>query len=55
MQEILSPTLILSIIAAYFLVLVLISYFTGKSDSNSSFFIGDKSSPWYVVAFGMIG
>ncbi len=55
MQEILSPTLMLSIIAAYFLVLVLISYFTGKSDSNSSFFIGDKSSPWYVVAFGMIG
>lgn len=51
----LSPTLIIIVIATYFLVLILISYLTGKSDSNSSFFIGDKSSPWYVVAFGMIG
>ena len=50
-----SPSFILGIIAAYFLVLVLISYLTGKSDSNASFFIGDKSSPWYIVAFGMIG
>lgn len=55
MQLNLSPILILSVIVAYFLVLVLISYLTGKSDSNSSFFIGDKASPWYVVAFGMIG
>ena len=50
-----SPSFILGIIATYFLVLVLISYLTGKSDSNASFFIGDKSSPWYIVAFGMIG
>jgi len=55
MQLILSPSLIIGVIVAYFLVLILISYLTGKSDSNSSFFIGDKSSPWYVVAFGMIG
>lgn len=50
-----TPTFILSIIAAYFLVLIMISYFTGKSDSNEAFFLGDKQSPWYVVAFGMIG
>lgn len=55
MQLNLSPTLIICVIATYFLALILISYITGKSDSNSSFFIGDKSSPWYVVAFGMIG
>ena len=50
-----SPTFILSIIIAYFLVLVVISYLTGKSDSNEAFFLGNKQSPWYVVAFGMIG
>jgi solute:Na+ symporter, SSS family len=50
-----SSTLIISVIVAYFLVLILISYLTGKSDSNDSFFLGDKQSPWYIVAFGMIG
>ena len=50
-----SPILILSIIAAYFIVLILISYFTGKSDSNDAFFLGNKQSPWYIVSFGMIG
>ena len=50
-----SSTLILSVIVGYFIVLILISYFTGKSDSNDSFFLGDKQSPWYVVAFGMLG
>ena len=50
-----SPILILSIIAIYFLVLILISYFTGKSDSNDAFFLGNKQSPWYIVSFGMIG
>ena len=50
-----SSTLILSVIVGYFILLILISYFTGKSDSNDSFFLGDKQSPWYVVAFGMLG
>ena len=49
------PILILSIVAAYFIVLILISYFTGKSDSNDAFFLGNKQSPWYIVSFGMIG
>ncbi|NNJ89748.1 MAG: sodium:solute symporter, partial [Eudoraea sp.] len=46
---------ILFIIGAYFLVLVLISYFTGRNDSNADFFKAGKQSPWFVVAFGMIG
>ena len=50
-----SSILIISVIVAYFVLLILISYFTGKSDSNASFFLGDKQSPWYVVAFGMLG
>ncbi len=47
--------LIISIIAAYFLILIVVSYLTGKKDDNASFFLGNKQSPWYVVAFGMIG
>lgn len=50
-----SATQILFLIAAYFAVLILISYFTGKEDSNDAFFKANKSAPWYLVAFGMIG
>ena len=50
-----SATQILILIAAYFSVLILISYFTGKEDSNDAFFKANKSAPWYLVAFGMIG
>jgi Na+/proline symporter len=32
-----------------------ISYLTGKSANNKTFFKADNSSPWYLVAFGMIG
>ena len=46
---------ILLLIGGYFLVLLLISYFTGKEDSNEVFFKAKKESPWYLVAFGMIG
>src|SRR5690625_864660 len=49
------PFQILLLIAAYFGVLLIISYFTGKSDSNDAFFRGENKSPWYLVAFGMIG
>lgn len=50
-----SATQILLLIGAYFLVLILISYFTGKNDSNADFFKAGKQSPWYIVAFGMVG
>ena len=50
-----TPTLILILIGSYFGLLVLISYFTGKEDSNAAFFKANKSAPWYLVAFGMIG
>lgn len=46
---------IILIILVYFFVLLGISYFTGKKDTNDSFFKAEKKSPWYVVAFGMIG
>ena len=47
--------LVSTVLTIYFLVLLLISYLTSKSDSNESFFIGNRKSPWYIVAFGMIG
>ena len=50
-----TPLLLAVIIASYFLVLIGISYLTGKNDSNTTFFTANKKSPWYVVAFGMIG
>jgi len=50
-----TATHILLLIGAYFLLLLLISYFTGKNDSNEDFFKAGKQSPWYLVAFGMIG
>ncbi len=50
-----SPILILSIIAAYFAVLFAIGKITSKGADNDSFFIGNKQSPWWIVAFGMIG
>ncbi len=50
-----TSTLILLLICGYFLLLLLISYFTGKNDSNIDFFKAGKQSPWYLVAFGMIG
>lgn len=46
---------ILLLIGAYFAVLLIISYFTGKNDSNEDFFKAGKQSPWYLVAFGMVG
>ena len=49
------PIYILAIITIYFCLLLFIAYLTGKNDSNDTFFKANKKSPWYVVAFGMIG
>ena len=51
----LSAALIISIIIAYFLLLLVISWYSGKGAGNEAFFLGERKSPWYVVAFGMIG
>jgi SSS family transporter len=47
--------LIITVLVAYFLVLIAISYFTSKKADNDSFFKGNRKSPWYLVSFGMIG
>jgi SSS family transporter len=50
-----SPELIVSIIAVYFLVLIIIAYYTSKGADTETFFIANRNAPWYLVAFGMIG
>lgn len=50
-----SASLIISVILIYFSVLLFISYITSRKNDNSSFFVANKQSPWYIVAFGMIG
>jgi Na+/proline symporter len=50
-----SPFLVLSILIVYFLALISISYFTSKGADSNTFFTGNRQSPWYLVAFGMIG
>lgn len=47
--------IILYTLFAYFLVLLLISHVTGRRADNSTFFSGNRRSPWYMVAFGMVG
>lgn len=47
-------TIILTILS-YFEVLLLVSRLTAKQSTNDTFYRGNRQSPWYLVAFGMIG
>jgi len=49
------PIYIIFLILGYFAVLIFISFLTGRDDSNEVFFKAERKSPWYVVAFGMVG
>ncbi|WP_428329622.1 sodium:solute symporter [Mucilaginibacter sp.] len=51
-----SPGVLLTFIIGYFLVLMIISWLTSrKSADNDTFFVANRNSKWYLVAFGMIG
>ncbi len=50
-----STTVLFVIILLYFSVLLLISRYTSRHSRDSTFFDGDRKSPWFLVAFGMIG
>ena len=49
------PINIFLLVISYFIVLLAVSYVTGKDDSNKNFFTGNRNSKWYIVAFGMVG
>lgn len=51
----LSAGLILSIICGHFLLIMIISWITGRKAGNSSFFIVGRSAPWLLVAWGIVG
>ena len=46
---------IIAIICIYFAVLMLISRLTQRKTGNETFFRANRRSPWYMVAFGMVG
>lgn len=50
-----SPLSVIITITAYFLVLFIVSYIAGRKADNEGFFVGNRKSAWYVVAFAMIG
>ncbi len=47
--------LVIVVITSYFLLLFIISWLTTRKISKETFFTGDRQSPWFLVAFGMIG
>ncbi|MDF1546802.1 MAG: sodium:solute symporter [Bacteroidales bacterium] len=50
-----NPILVFTVIASYFSLLLIISYLSSRKSDTATFFTGNKQSPWYMVAFGMIG
>jgi Na+/proline symporter len=50
-----SPAVILACICGYFAFLLLIAWHTSRNATNESYFLGNRASPWYAVAFGLIG
>ncbi len=50
-----SPSLVIGLIGGYFALLIVIARLTSKGANTQTFFTANRKSPWYLVAFGMIG
>ncbi len=50
-----SATVLLVFVLGYFALLLGVAWTTSRRATNDSFFIGSRSSPWPLVAFGMVG
>ncbi len=50
-----SPFLVIGIILSYFSLLIIVSLLTSRKADTQTFFTGNRKSPWYIVAFGMVG
>ena len=50
-----SPVLLFTFVIGYFVLLLVVAWITSRKSDNESFFIGNRSSNWMLVAFGMIG
>ena len=50
-----NTTYLLIFVIAYFILLLVVAWYTSRNSTNDSFFIGNRRSNWMLVAFGMIG
>src|SRR5215204_635820 len=50
-----SAGVLFSFVIGYFVLLLIVAYYTSRNSNNDSFFIGNRNSNWMLVAFGMIG
>ncbi|RYY61945.1 MAG: sodium:solute symporter [Chitinophagaceae bacterium] len=50
-----SAGLLFSFVIGYFIILLVVAWYTSRNSNNESFFIGNRNSNWMLVAFGMIG
>lgn len=50
-----SAALLFSFVIGYFILLLIVAWYTSRNSNNESFFIGNRNSNWMLVAFGMIG
>jgi SSS family transporter len=50
-----NPTIVFGVLVSYFAVLIAIAQITSRNARSTTFFNADRQSPWYLVAFGMIG
>ncbi len=51
----LTPSIILTCVVVYSALLFFITWLTSRNATNETYFIGNRSSKWYIVAYGMIG
>ena len=49
------PVIVIITIAAYFVLLMAVSYFASRGSDNSTFFTGNRKAPWLMVAFATMG
>src|SRR5262250_1181890 len=50
-----SPGLLFAFVIGYFILLLVVAWYTSRNANNESFFIGNRNSNWMLVAFGMVG
>ena len=50
-----NPLLVIFVVAGYFAVLLMVAWLTSRKADTDTFFIANRRSPWYLVAFAMIG
>ncbi|HRG37993.1 MAG TPA: sodium:solute symporter [Bacteroidia bacterium] len=50
-----SSAIILTCVIAYSVLLFAVTWYTSRGATNESYYVGNRSSKWYLVAYGMIG